>query len=256
MHQHSIRDSVLLSGWLFADLLLGLMVIFLAALPGAQPRPVIVPTLTVSPVLLTPTSAGCNGSTSTPQCTVMVSETAASVGSMTWTASSDMSDGVVFSPATSTLTPGSSVHVTISALPCQNGSLTFSGSRNARPITIKWQCTAPVIRLDFHYKEFTINVDYQGLLNNSQSAINNVKSQLRSQSVLQGRNVGLAIVYDGAPSDGNISQALAVAQKVYGVLAKLGQENFAFQRSSYYNPLFVLGGSLSTVKIDVYLFTQ
>ena len=256
MQQHSIRDTVLLSGWLFADLLLGLMMIFLATLPGAQPKPIVVPTLTVSPASLTSTSPACNRSTSTPECTVIVGETVASVGSMTWTASSDISDAVVFSASTHTLAPGQSVKVTISSLPCQNGSLTFFGSRDARPVTIRWQCTAPVIRLDFHYKEFTLNVDYQGLLSNSQSAINDVKNQVRNQPVLQGRNVGLAIVYDGAPTDGDVSQALAVAQKVYSILGQLGQENFAFQRSSYYNPLFVLGGSLSTVKVDVYLFTQ
>jgi len=37
MPQRTIHDTVLLSGWLFADLFLGLTIIFLAALPGAQP---------------------------------------------------------------------------------------------------------------------------------------------------------------------------------------------------------------------------
>jgi hypothetical protein len=51
-----MRDTVLLSGWLFADLLLGLMVIFLAAntvgvkpLPIPTPQPVIIPTSTPTP---------------------------------------------------------------------------------------------------------------------------------------------------------------------------------------------------------------
>lgn len=256
MQQRNLRDTVLLSGWLFADLLLGLMMIFLATLPGAQPKPIIVPTLTVSPTNLNPKSPNCTGGTSTPQCTVTVGETPASVGSMTWTASSDMSDSVVFSASTNTLTPGESINVTISNIPCQNGSLTFTGSRGARPVTIIWSCTAPVIRLKSGYKKFTLNIDYKGLLSNSSAAINNVKSQIRSQSILQGSSVGLAIVYDGAPSDTDVAQALTVSRKIYGILAQLGQENFAFQRSSYYDPLFVLGGSPNIVEVDVYLFTQ
>lgn len=256
MHQRNIRDTVLLSGWLFADLLLGLMMIFLATLPGAQPRPVIVPTLTVSPLSLDPTNAVCSGGTTAPQCTVTVGETAASVGGMTWTASNDMSDSVVFNPSGSNLSPGTSVKVNISALPCQNGSLTFSGSRGALPVTIRWQCTAPGIRLEKNHRVFQITVDPQGLLSGSQSAINSVKNQVRRQSFLQNRSVGLAVVYDGAPGDNDIGQALTVSGKIYAILAQLGQENFAFQRASYYDPLFVLGAQSSLAKVDVYLFTQ
>jgi hypothetical protein len=258
MYRRNIRDTVLLSGWLFADLLLGLMMIFLVSIPGIQPKPVVVPTMTVSPIRLTPTSPECTGGTGNPQCTIMVGETPASVGAMTWAASSDISDSVVFSAATRVLKPGASVSVTISALPCENGSFTFTGTGlqgvHVPPVTVVWHCTAPTKRLNFHYQEFHINVDYQGLLNNSQSAINSVESQVRSQRFLQGQSVGLAVVYDGAPGDGQVDQALSVSAKVYGILKQLGTQNFAFQISSYYVPLFRLNDAQSDVIIDVYLF--
>jgi hypothetical protein len=44
---------VLLAGWLFADVLVALMVVFLAAIPGAPPKPVSVPRPTAAP---TPTA--------------------------------------------------------------------------------------------------------------------------------------------------------------------------------------------------------
>ncbi len=259
MQNRSLRDTVLLSGWLFADLLLGLMMIFMVSIPGAQPKPVIVPTLTVSPASLDPASPNCTGGTSAPQCTVTVGETPASLGNVSWTASSDISNTINFSPAKGTLLPGKIMIVTISALPCQNGSFIFSGSRGAAPVTITWQCKAPPppeVRLDFNYQEFTLNVDYNGLLNNSPSAINDVKNQVKSQGILQGRSVGIAIVYGGAPGVGNIPEAQTISQKIYSILGDLGKENFAFQRASYYTELYSLGTSLNIVKVDVYLFKK
>ncbi len=49
----------------------------------------------------------------------------------------------------------------------------------------------PLPRLELQFHEFTINVDPNGLLSGSQSAIDNVKNQVRGQSVLRGRSVGL-----------------------------------------------------------------
>lgn len=259
MQNRNLRDTVLLSGWLFADLLLGLMMIFMVSIPGEQPRPVVVPTLTVSPASLEPTSPNCSGGTGAPQCTVTVGESPASLGNVNWSASSDISNTINFSPTDGTLSPGKTMTVTISALPCQNGSFIFSGSRGAIPVTVIWQCKAPPppeVRLDFNYQEFILNVDSNGLLNNSQAASDSVKNQIKSQTVLHSQSVGIAIVYDGAPTDGAIQTALAVDQKIYNILAQLGKENFVFQRASYYTNLFVLGAPQSTVKVDVYFFKK
>src|SRR6266567_4816383 len=172
-NQHRVRDTVLLSGWLFADLLLGLMMIFLVAVPGSVPKPVVAPVLIVTPTNLDPTNAHCTGGITSPQCMVTVKETASSQGSVNWSTSSDMSTTVGFHPAQGTLSPGQSTTVTITAIPCQNGSITFSGSSGAIPVTISWRCTLPPERLDFKYHEFTLTVhDINGLLNDSQSAIN------------------------------------------------------------------------------------
>lgn len=114
----------------------------------------------------------------------------------------------------------------------------------------------PLPRLELNFHEIAINVDPTGLLNNSQDAVNSVKSQIRSQSILKGRSVGLVIAYGGAPGDGDISNAQAIAGKVYDILKSLGHEKFAFTRASYYSELYDLGGTPTVVKLDIYLFAQ
>lgn len=103
---------------------------------------------------------------------------------------------------------------------------------------------------------FTLTVDVNGLLTNSPQAINAVKQQVKGQSLLRGRSVGNAIVYGGAPSVEDISQAEMIAQKVYSILGSLGNEGFAFQRSAYYSPLFMLGSPANQVRVDVFLFVK
>src|SRR5450432_3433361 len=125
---HPTRDMALLGGWLFADLFLGLMVVFLAAVP---PTPKVVlppPVLQISAQTLKPNDGICTGGISTPSCQLTLRETTSSQGNVNWTASSDMSDKVVFHPSQGTLSPGKSIQITLSAFPCQNGSFTFSGS--------------------------------------------------------------------------------------------------------------------------------
>lgn len=255
MHKFHVRDTVLLSGWLFADLLLGLAVIFFVSLPGAQqPSPLIVK-WSITPTSLGTKSSQCTGGSDVPRCRVVLIETADSQANLSWTASSDMNNSVVFSPATGTLSPGQSMTITISTFPCQNGSFTFTSSRKISPLTVIWHCTRPQERLNFKYKEFGLIVnDINGLLSGSSSAINDIEQQIRKQPFLQKGSVGLAVVYGGAPDDSGISQAQAIANKVYGILAKLGQQGFAFQRSSYYVSLYALGVSQNQVTVDVYLY--
>ena len=100
------------------------------------------------------------------------------------------------------------------------------------------------------------NVDFNGLLNDSPQAVNDFKQRIRGQSFLTNRSVGITIGYAGAPTDNDISQADTIVNKFYGILQSLGQDGFAFQRSSYYDPLFVLQAPPTTIKIDVYLFKQ
>jgi len=112
----------------------------------------------------------------------------------------------------------------------------------------------PLPRLELNFHEVRITVDPDGLLNNVQGAVNAVKQQVRMQAILQGRSVGLAIAYVGAPNDSQIAKAVAVAGKVYEVLKSLGREGFAFTRASYYSRLFILGESPTSVVLDIYLF--
>lgn len=253
--KHRVRDTVLLSGWLFADLLLGLAVIFFVALPGAQRPPIPIRKWSVSSASLDPTSPQCTGGLTAPGCNIMLSETSDSQASINWSASNDMSTSTIFSPSSGTLLPGKSVGVVISAFPCQNGSFTFASSEGILPITVEWHCTPPQQRLNFKYKEFNLIVhDINGLLSNSPSAINDIEQQVRKVPYLQQGSVGLAIVYGGAPGVPDIGQAQMIANKIYMVLGMLGQQGFAFQKSSYYVPLYLLGQQASQVTVDVYLY--
>lgn len=260
MIQHNMRDTVLLSGWLFADLLLGLMVIFLASIPGAQPVPPNIPTLSVTPTTLSPTDPICTGGTEKPQCTLTIGETPASVGPVDWSASSDISDGIVFTPANGTLSPGKTTQVVVSSLPCQNGSLTFSGSRKASPVIVSWHCTPtpkPPDRLDFQYQVFRLNIqDVPSLLNNTPGAVNDIENQVRSQPVLQGRRVGLAVVYGGAPTDAAIPTAQAISQKIYDIFKAMGGSFPPLHDASYYDQVYDLSGSPNIALVHVFLFSQ
>lgn len=179
MRKPRVKDTIMLSGWLFADLLLALAILFLAAnTVGAKPEPIPTPT----PVVLAPTP---------------------------------------------TFTP--------TPMPTKEPRLDFSPQR----ITLT-------------------GIDYNGLLSGSQQAKDDVKQKLQGQSVLQGRSVGLTIVYGGAPDTDSIRQAIDIANKVYAILKDLGNNGGAFQRSSYYDPLYTLGSANTPdiVTIDVYLFKQ
>jgi hypothetical protein len=168
------QNTVLLSGWLFADLLLALAVIFMAAnTVGIKPKPIPTPIPTVIP-----------------------------------------------SP---TLSPS----------------------------------PTPLPRLEIKPYRFTYeNIDFQGLLNNSPSAINDLEQRLRSEPILQGRRVGLAVAYGGAPDDSTIRQALNIAQTVYGVLAKLGKTDPVFAQTVVYDPLYIFGPQPTQVVVDVFLFAR
>lgn len=173
-NQPHMRNTVLLTGWLFADLLLALFVIFLAAstLGVKLYKPSPTPTVRVTPTVVSPT-----------------------------------------------------------------------------PTSI------PHLELHAHRFKYP-GIDYQGLLNDSPSAINDLKQRLRHESVLHGRRAGLAIAYDGAPNPNDVTIAQNVDAKVYNVLASLGNESFVFIKTSYYDPLVLLYAPYDTITIDVFLFAQ
>lgn len=254
MIKRNISDTVLLSGWLFADLFLGLTVIFLAALSGTQP---LIQILTTDSKSLDPQSQRCEGASNGYHCTITLHAKIESRGNAKWEASSDINNAVSFSPASGTLAPNGSTQVTISGIPCQHGTFTFLGGNTTTPVTISWKCALAAPRLDFDPKTFHLTVhDIDGLLSNSQSAIDDIKQQVRGQTLLNGRSVGLAVVYAGAPDENSTERASEVSGKIYAVLKSLGQQGGPFQRASYYDNLYHLGNSPDTIDVDVFLYTQ
>lgn len=254
-----VRDTVFMSGWLFADLLLALAILFLAANTiGIKIPPPPPPKLVVTPTHLDSTSSNCTNHLSEYQCTVTLTETADSQGNVNWTAVSDISTGLVFTPPGRSLSPGMSVNIQISHIHCENDSFTFSGSRGAIPARILWQCTPRQERLDFNYhrKNFD-NVNTDGLINGSSQAINDFKGRIKGWPDLQGHSVGLVVIYGGASSVSEIPHAYQIADTVKSILQSLLKDGFpAFQRASYYDHLYLLNAPRTTVVIDVYLFIQ
>ncbi len=268
------QDTVLLSGWLFADLLLALVAIFLIAnTANIQPEPPPpVPKLVISPLLLDANAGtpGCAGGTSNPVCRVMISESPDSKGDIIWSVNNDMSEKVQYSiqPQDRKLSPGQRpVYLTISLIPCQNGSFTFTAYRldgkiktQVVPVNVIWHCVPPQQkpeRLDFNYQTFNLTIQNANTFLTGNSLDSDVKQQIMKQPILREKSVGLAVVYGGAPDVNTIPQAQQVASKVYSLLGSLTQTGFTtFQRSSYYKPLYTLGNNTSNVQVDVYFFTR
>jgi hypothetical protein len=248
-------------GWLFADLLLALGMLFLISSP---PRPKIPPTLVVTSSVLSPEDSHCTGGIKNPQCTITIEESATSEESMIWTASSDMSKTVVFQPATGTLSPGKSISVDISVFPCQNGSFTFSGSGGAIPVAVLWQCTPHSNDriLEHNYCQILLNVGspVTFITVNPIAVRKAIESQLNHVRFLQDRQVGIAITYGGTVG-GTEEQGTEIANQVYNVLRLLSGDPRAqmytvFKSSSWYESLFT-GYQKSTVAVlNVYLVVR
>lgn len=276
------NEAFLMSGWLFADLLLALAVLFLAANTATiKPLP---PTLIVNPTILdidkhTP---DCTLQTSldtpTAQCTVTIAESKVSDGDVNWSVSSDINDKIKYTVENQAvnsgrLSPGLQKTLTISAIPCQNGSFTFNATRvgenkiSAAPLVVLLKCTPRQRRLDFNYQTFQLTVNDVNALLSGNSQDQDIKRQIMDIPGIQEKSVGLAAVYDGARDDGQIQQAQQVSQKIYSIMGSMGREGLhSFDRSSFYRssasdiisrrPLYNLGDPPEKVQVDIYFFTE
>jgi hypothetical protein len=111
--------------------------------------------------------------------------------------------------------------------------------------------------LESTYCKLSLNLDDPNrFMNDKQYAINTLEPQITGQSVLQHRQVGLAIAYGGANSSIDITIAQSIANQVYEVLRDLGNKGSVFKITSYYGPLYNLGDSPNAVELDVYLLVR
>ncbi len=169
--------------------------------------------------------------------------------------------------------PGKTERVTITNIPCQNGSFTFSGSDpRVVPATILWQCSAKKLELN-NPMNFNITVSNPAMFTSLTytSEDQNIKNQVMKKTFLAGKRIGLVIAYGGA-NDGTGGDSLAGqgsddAIHVYRILQNLANDRSAigqaFIGAQYYyvpnaNPqqaLFSLNLQPGTILIEVYLFT-
>jgi hypothetical protein len=119
----------------------------------------------------------------------------------------------------------------------------------AKPMTIP--------HLEQTYHRFSITVDPIRVMNNNDVGERNaIVRQVLAQKFLHNRSAGLVIVYDGAPTINDIANATAIATTIYNILSVLGKQNATFARTSKYDPLYLLGGDPTIVKLDIFLFAQ
>jgi hypothetical protein len=248
-------------GWLFADLLLALGMLFLISSP---PRPKLPPVLIVRPAVLYPTSPQCKGGANEPQCQITIMESANSQGNTDWTVNSDMNNSVVFNPGKGVLSPGKSATVTVSAFPCQNGSFTFSGTGGASPVEVLWNCNPPPNDriLEHQYCQIKLNIGPAPtfITDSVHLARGIVEPQLNNVRFLQGRQIGIAIAYGGTIG-GTEEQGTEVANQVYNVLKVLANDRGArtysvLKTTSWYEPLFTGLQNASTAILNVYLVVR
>jgi len=244
------RDTVLLSGWLFADLLLGLMVIFMASLPGTVP--LIPPQLKVSPNELSQTSPACSGGITALHCILTVSETQDSTRGMTWTLKGDFSSTVKYSATSGTLTPGHSSTITITAITCQSGSFIFQGSNGAAPVIVPWNCTPKPQRLETTFCRLILtDGDPNRFLSDLTFAKRQLEPQIYARPYLKGREVGIAIA-----TGGTLDVGTALAAQAYLVLLDMAKQGPLFAKASQYESLYTSLQPSTIVVIDIYLVVR
>lgn len=112
------------------------------------------------------------------------------------------------------------------------------------------------LRLEQSYHRFSITIDPNRLLSNDPAEETHVMQQVKSQSFLHNRSVGLVIVYGGAPTTNDIGTANSIANDVYSILIDMGKHDATFGRVSKYDPLYLLGGDPTVVKLDMFLFAS
>ncbi len=250
MRQTRIRDTVLLGGWLFADLLLGLMVIFMVSIPGAPPS--------VIELVATPKQLDhlqCTQVSDSWQCKVRLTETAISDGSVNWNASSDIGSSVAFTPSQGVLKPGQSVTVTISSVPCQDGAFIFHNSSTSSVIVSQWACTQLPQRLESTFCRLVLNDQNPDKFStNPQFAYSVLKPQIDGLTFLKKREAGIVIANGGTddyPND--VQRGDNIAREAYSALQTIGKTEPLFAKTSYYGDLFTTLQGADKVVLDIYL---
>lgn len=251
-----MRNTVLLSGWLFADILLGLMVIFMVSLPGSvPPKP---PQLVVSPMELSPNSPACNNDLANLRCVLTVKETAGATLSVKWRIQNDFSQDVRYSLSSGILQPAQSVNITITSITCQNGSFIFSGAASLVPVIVQLSCTPAQQRLERVFCRIKVNdIDPDKFSKDGHFAESTLLPQINALTWLQGREVGLVIATGGVDNiDVDADRGTQMAAQAYRALQDMSKHGPLFAHASYYSPFFTTVFNSSYVIVDVYLVVR
>ncbi len=136
-----------------------------------------------------------------------------------------------------------------------------SSGKQSQPLQNQTTQTPLPLTLEKTYCQIPLKINADGLLNTNSTikdaATKDIESQINTQSFLQGRQVGLAIVYGSTLGGADTNKAIQIAQQIYSILQKLGTEKkSAFMDTSYFEPLVGTEHDSSYAQINVYLFKQ
>jgi hypothetical protein len=106
------------------------------------------------------------------------------------------------------------------------------------------------------------NLDTNGLIKNTQAAIDNVKKQIHQDSKLTGREAAFVVIYIDVPDQNQLPTAQKLNQKIQDILK--GIDTF---KSAVYQPVIFTGmvtdgnispttKDLSEVDLNIYLYAQ
>jgi hypothetical protein len=123
------------------------------------------------------------------------------------------------------------------------------------PVVAVTATPTPVPHLELTPYRIKINI-------NGSNSGNMVRQQVQHDKNLQGRRVGLVIIYTGAPTDNDIGIAQQTDEQIKASLQSL--DTSGFSAASYYDrsdltpstDLYVLDQPSSFVMLDIYLFAQ
>lgn len=110
----------------------------------------------------------------------------------------------------------------------------------------------PEPALDLNYVTITINnLDYNGLLNDSSSAITLVRHAVLGNPQVRSRRAGLVLLFGGDNPQNDL--AISLDKKISQILTSLGGQGYVFQ-VAVYRDFVDLAQPLSNFHMDIYLF--
>lgn len=128
----------------------------------------------------------------------------------------------------------------------------------ARPTSLPTATATPAVLPGLEQQPIvlTLSIDYQGILDGKQAAINDAENLVQANAQLQGRRAGLILTFGGSAGHNEDFGANLASVFNNEVLVDLGNKGFVFYGSPVYRNFHDLGTDPGTIEVDVYVFRR